>query len=60
VEVVSSLKLSRISILLRMVPLVAVAEGGMATGRRVVVAAECCLIPTAAMVEANRLAEKKE
>ena len=59
-EVVSSLQLSRISILLRMTPLVAVAEGGMATGRSVVVAAECCLIPTAATAEANRLAEKKE
>ena len=32
---------------------------GMATGRSVVVAAECCLLPTAATAEANRLAEKK-
>ena len=59
-EVVSSLQLSRISILLRMSPLMAVAEGGMATGRGVVVDAGCCLIPTAATAEADRLAEKKE
>ena len=45
-----------------MTPLVGVAEGGMATGRSVVVAAECCLIPTAvtAEAEADRLAGKKE
>jgi hypothetical protein len=43
-----------------MTPLVGVAEGGMATGRSVVVAAECCLFSTEAMAEANRLAEKKE
>ena len=59
-EVVSSLQLSRISILLRMTPLVVLEEGGMATGRSAVVAAECCLIPTAATVEADRLAEKKK
>ena len=61
-EVVSSLQSSRISILLIMSPLVVVAEGGMATDRGVIVAAECCLIPTAvtAEAEANRLAGKKE
>ena len=59
-EVVSSLQLSHISIILRMTPLVAVEEGGMTTGRGFVVATECCLIPTAATAEANRLAEKKE
>ena len=61
-EVVSSLQLSRISILLRMSPLMAVAEGGMATGCGAIVAAECCLIPTevTAEAEADRLAGKKE
>ena len=45
-----------------MSPLVAVAEGGMATGRGVIVAAECCLIPTVVTAEAetNRMAGKKE
>ena len=45
-----------------MTPLVAVTEGVMATDRSVIVAAECCLIPTALTVEAeaNRLAGKKE